>query len=76
MEAWVIKRDDGKYLSKYVNYNYTLAFKMQESWTENIYNARVFSSMHYAVLHSDRYNLLGLYGGEIKKVNLTIEEVE
>jgi hypothetical protein len=76
MEAFVIKREDGKYLSKFFNYNYNLAFKMQESWTDNIYNAKLFSSMHNAVLHADRFHTLGFNVAEIKKVNLTIEELK
>lgn len=76
MEAFVIKREDGKYLSKYFNYNYNLAYKMNESWTDNIYNAKIFYSIHSAEAHSYRYHILGLNVAEIKKVNLTIEEIQ
>lgn len=76
MEFFIIEREDGKYLSKYFNYNYALAYKMNESWTENIYNAKLFSSQHNANLNIERLNVIGLTGIKIKRVNLIITEIE
>lgn len=42
MKAYVIKRDDGKYLSKNTNYDYRKHNKRKKSWTNNILNAKKF----------------------------------
>ena len=45
MKAYVIKRDDGKYLSKYNNYNYRVDKPRLHCWTVNIINAKRFKQV-------------------------------
>lgn len=46
--AWVIQRDDGKYLSKFYNYDYNLDKKAKTCWTKNIFNAKKFKNRDLA----------------------------
>jgi hypothetical protein len=57
MKAYVIKRDDGKYLSKYFNYDYRLKRAQKNSFTDNIYNAQIFTSKTYADCIISKYRL-------------------
>lgn len=57
MKAYIIKRDDGKYLSKYFNYDYRLKNPRNNSFTDKIYNAQTFTSKTYADCIISKYRL-------------------
>lgn len=54
---YVIKRNDGKYLSKYFNYDYRLEKTQKNSFTDKIYNAQIFTSKTYADCIISKYRL-------------------
>lgn len=74
MKAYVIKRDDGKYLSKYFNYDYRLDKPQRRAFTKNIYNAQIFTRKTYADCIILKYKLEE--SCEIIKVPVEIKECE
>lgn len=42
MKVYVVKRNDGKFLSGYNNYDYRLENPCKPCWTEKLYNAKMF----------------------------------
>ena len=48
MKVYVVKRNDGKFLSGYNNYDYRLENPCQPCWTEKLYNAKTFEEYEEA----------------------------
>ena len=76
MRAFVIKRSNGKYLSKNYNYDYRLEKPCKPSWTDNILNAKIFDYTKFseAGKYANSLALKGICDWQI--VTIEIVEVE